>query len=226
MTKTEKAAVTVAIVDDHPWIHDGVAAVLSLFGGYKLVLSAFNGKDYIDRCKGRAPAAIVLVDLSMAVMNGYELLAWMREHQPGVRALVFSAFPEDANILRALHLNACGFLDKCSDRHKLKLALDHVRDTGHFHTDREQRLLLENPDGLTPDERYKARVLAQITERKLRVLQLLCTLKKPTNARIARKMRIKRSTVEGHIRDLFVLLEVTGRTELVTAAIRLGLVKI
>lgn len=219
-----KSNLTIALVDDMVLPREALAVLIERMGPYTVVLQAKNGKDYINQCKGRPPADIILLDLNMPVMDGLATLKWIRAQQAAARVLILTGHGEEGNVLKCLHGGANGLLEKQADPEKLRIALDTVHATGMYHTPHTHQVLLQNPDGLTAEERRQRRVREQVKDGALRVLRLLCTLSHPTNERIAKRLRMKVRTVEWHINELLKLMELRDRTELALAAKRLGLV--
>jgi two-component system, NarL family, invasion response regulator UvrY len=217
--------IRVALVEDHELMRMGLRQLLEAMGGYQVVLEAANGAELVEALEAGAGPELVLVDLLMPVMDGYDTLAWLREHRPGLRAVVLSVLTDDGTVVRTYRAGACALLTKGMGAADLRHALDTVMRVGVYHTANTQRVLLENPDGLTPEERRRERLLAQITPRCLQVLELMGRADDPTYEVIATELGIGRRTVESHVKQLFDLFGVNSKTALVLSAVRLGIVR-
>ena len=71
------APVHIALVDDHTLLRKGLATIIDTFDGYKVLFEANNGEDFIQQLKPELSPDIVLLDISMPHMNGYETAKWM-----------------------------------------------------------------------------------------------------------------------------------------------------
>ena len=226
MSKRKSTPVTIAAIHAHGIYRAGLVALVEKLGDCTIVLQVADLEEYIARCAGTSLAAIALVDLGQPGTQGEETIRWIREHQPGVRPIAISPYDDDTHILHAVHAGACGYLDHHSSGPEMRIAIDQVRSTGHCQTDRMHACMLAHPDGLSTEERNRARLEKQLKGRRIQVLRLLCSLENPTNARIARRMHLKPRTVEAYLHDLFALFGVACRSELALAAVRLGLVQV
>ena len=101
--------IRILVVDDHPVVRDGLVAMLSTQPDFKVVSEASNGQEAVQNAQRYHPD-IVLLDLEMPEIDGVEALRQMRAQNPGLRALVFTAFDTDERILGALQAGAQGYL--------------------------------------------------------------------------------------------------------------------
>ncbi|HQS52224.1 MAG TPA: response regulator transcription factor, partial [Daejeonella sp.] len=86
---------TVALVDDHELLRSGLAAIVNTFDGYKVIMEADNGKVFINNMKGKPAPDIVLLDITMPVMDGYETAGWIKNNLPDTKVLVLSMLEND-----------------------------------------------------------------------------------------------------------------------------------
>jgi two-component system invasion response regulator UvrY len=215
--------IPVAVADDHDLMREGVAARLEGSGRYRVTVHARHGLELVRALEGGAQVALAIVDLGMPVMDGYAVLDWLKEHRPRLRVLVYTLFGDDATVIRSYRGGAHGLLRKEEQADNLLPAVDAVAAGAVYHTEYSQRVLLENPDGLSVEERRRARLLAQMSPRQLEVLRLICRGDNPTYEHIAQEMKLSRRTVERYASELFELFGVNSKTLLVISAIRLGL---
>lgn len=214
----------VAIADDHDLLRQGVATLLEQSRRYRVTLHARNGQELVQAMEAGAQVPMAIVDLGMPFMDGYAVLDWLKQHRPMVRVLVYSQFADDAAVIRSYRGGARGFLCKSEVADLLLSAMDTMASGAVYHTERSHRLLLDNPDGLTLDERRRARLLAQIPPRQLEVLRIICRGDDPTYEHIAQELRLSRRTVERYAGELCDVFGVNSKTALAIGAIRLGLV--
>ncbi|MFX6048539.1 response regulator transcription factor, partial [Acinetobacter baumannii] len=80
----------IALVDDHLLLRNGLAVVINSYQGYRVVFEAGNGIEFIQKLKENELPDIVLLDISMPYMNGYETAEWMKKNYPAIKVLVLS----------------------------------------------------------------------------------------------------------------------------------------
>src|ERR1044072_6583949 len=120
----------VALVDDHALLRNGLSAVISSFGDYQVVFEADNGKHFIEQLKSNPEPDVVLLDITMPEMDGFEAAQWIKENRPGMQVLVLSMMANDASTIRLLKYGAKGDILKDSKPDVLKAALHDVLNKG------------------------------------------------------------------------------------------------
>jgi DNA-binding NarL/FixJ family response regulator len=115
--------VTIAIVDDHAMLRQAINLRLSLLG-FKVVLEAENGKVFLDQlAKLPTPPLVVLLDINMPVMDGFETAIELKKNWPHIKILFFSMHNTMSFVSKAQQLGADGFLSKDASFEELKQAL-------------------------------------------------------------------------------------------------------
>jgi len=216
---------SIALVDDHHLVRDGLAATINGFDTYEVVLQACHGEELIAVLEGCPDPTIAIVDLHMPVMDGYATIAWLKQNRPSVRALALTFDPDDDAMLRALRAGACGFLRKNARSQLLKHALDSLVLTGYFQTSPEQQDMIERSGVTTRHEREREAILAQITPREMEFLMLVCDPREFTYEKMAERMGIHRRSVDNHRVSLFEKFDIKSKTGLVLFALRWGIVQ-
>jgi len=118
--------VTVAIVDDHAMLRQAINLRLSLLG-YKIVLEAENGQEFLDQLpKLPAPPDVVLLDINMPVLDGFDTAIALKKNWPLVKILFFSMHNSKAYVSKAEKIGADGFLAKDASFEELKKAFSKV----------------------------------------------------------------------------------------------------
>ncbi|MEO8067591.1 MAG: response regulator transcription factor [Flavobacteriales bacterium] len=217
--------VPVALIDDHTLVRKGLVELVNGLGGYRVVLEAAHGEEFKEKMNGGPRVALAIVDLNMPVMDGYETLLWMRTACPETRALALTFDGTDDAIIRAVRSGARGFVLKDIEPAELKTALDHVCETGYYHTDLVHQSLMSNFDKKTSQERARDKVFEQITPREMEFLKLVCDANEYTYEQIGDTMDVHRRTVDGFRQGLFDKFGIRSKTGLVLFAVRWGVVK-
>lgn len=121
MTQKE---ISVVLVDDHINFRNELANVIDSFSEFIVPWQADNGKHLIKQlaAQGAAPD-IVLLDINMPEMDGFETAAWLHQHYPTVKVMAISTYDNEKTISRMLSLGACGFLLKDVEPVEMKAAL-------------------------------------------------------------------------------------------------------
>ncbi|MGH2553635.1 MAG: response regulator, partial [Chitinophagaceae bacterium] len=208
MKKTET---TIALVDDHSLLRGSLTTLINSFEGYIVLFEADNGKDFIEKLNTMSRPEIVLLDLSMPEMDGYETADWIRNNIPETRILVLSMMDNENSIIRMVKLGARGFLLKDSKPAILRKALDETRNNGFFMNELVSNKMLHyvkrDEQGETNPE------LPPLTEKEKTFLKMACS--EMTYKEIATEMKLSQRTVEGYRDDLFRKLNVASRVGLV-----------
>lgn len=103
--------IKVFLVDDHPIIRTGLKRILSPESDIQVVGEAGSLEETRDLLRSQAVDVIIL-DLSMPGISGFEALQEIRTSQPESKILILSIHPEDQYALRALKAGASGYLSK------------------------------------------------------------------------------------------------------------------
>ena len=116
----------VALVDDSPVIRNGIHEILTLWG-YKVVLTAINGKDLLRQLTTANAPDICITDLNMPIMNGYETIAALKEKWPGIKIIAFSITNSTYEEMRALQVGAHAFVSKTGSIIELQKVLQDMQ---------------------------------------------------------------------------------------------------
>ena len=207
----------VALVDDHKLFRKGIAELINGFSDYIVALEAENGKDFTRRLFPQQVPDIVLLDISMPVMDGFETAAWLEEHHPQVKILALSMSNDDDTVLRMLKCGVDGYILKNADPSELRAALDALGANGSYYSGSVSEILVR-------DLKSKKEPEAELSEREIAFLKLACT-ELPYKS-FAPFMKVSPRVVEATRETLFRKLEVGSRVGLVVYAIRNGIYKV
>ncbi|GJD39062.1 MULTISPECIES: response regulator [Methylobacterium] len=202
------AAMHLLIVDDHPLFRDALASAVKL---------AFP-EAVIDEAEGIAAAMavlaaagtvdLVLLDLSMQGVLGFEGLVSIRSRFPRVPILVVSGLDDPRIMREALQHGAAGFVPKAVDKATLTRAIADVLGGGLS----IPAALSDEAAGSAPPTQLAERI-ARLTPQQLRVLLMIRQGK--LNKQIAHELQVGDSTVKAHVSEILRKLDVISRTQIV-----------
>src|SRR5690242_13762746 len=109
-----KNNIAIALVDDHVLLRNGLASLIQSFEGYTVLFEADNGKDFISQLKSNPVPDIILLDITMPEMNGFETAAWIKQNAPSIKILVLSMIDNDEVVISMLKTGARGYILKDS----------------------------------------------------------------------------------------------------------------
>jgi DNA-binding NarL/FixJ family response regulator len=198
----EPSPIQLLIVDDHPVVRDGTAALLAAQPGIAVVGTA-GSIDEAVALMARVPADVVLLDIRLGTDSGLRLLGETAGEVPAIIVLTAYDYPQYAEA--ALRLGASGFVLKTAPLAELLDAIRRVASGGMAFSIRP---------------RTGAGSLARLSERELDVVRLVVDGR--SNDEIGGRLGIGPKTVESHLRRLFERFDLASRTELATRALREG----
>ncbi|MEM8411329.1 two-component system response regulator NarL [Morganella morganii] len=198
---------TILLIDDHPMLRNGVRQLISMEPSLTVAGEAGNGRDGIALAESLDPD-LILLDLNMPEMNGFETLDILRRKPLSGRVVVFSVSNYREDLITALRRGADGYLLKDMEPEELLVALRQAAAGKMVVSPALTEVLAgalrevrsdDEPDinSLTPRERDILKLIAQ----------------GQLNKMIARKLDITESTVKVHVKNLMKKMKVKSRVE-------------
>ena len=118
--------IKVAIADDHTLLRKALSNLISSYENYTVLFEAENGMDVKAKITMHAVPDIILLDVNMPGMDGFETVQWLHKNYPYIKVLALSMFSDEKIIIRMLRLGAKGYVLKNIDPEELKNALESV----------------------------------------------------------------------------------------------------
>lgn len=198
----------ILVVDDHPLTREALEALLK-HDGFDVVGLAEGGEEAVELARDLQPD-IVLLDLTMPGVSGFDALPRVREAAPEAEMVVLTASEDDDSLLHAIRAGAAGYLLKTEPPERILLFLRGIaRGEAALSGAAARRLLdqvREGGRGEVPDEIANA-----LSARELQVLLLLDH--HLSTEEIAARLLISEHTVRSHIKSLLAKLGVSSRRE-------------
>ncbi|MFL5788192.1 MAG: response regulator [Flavisolibacter sp.] len=214
--------IKIAIVDDHALLRKGLAGLVTGLG-YKVIADCSNGKEFIQLLeKGKIPD-VVLMDINMPLMDGFETTLWLKSEYPLIKVLALSMYDDENAIIRMLKNGAKGYLLKDVEPQELKRAVDSLVSSGFYYSEMITGRLVHNIQNMDDDETYN-RQLKNLNEKEIEFLKLAST--EMTYKEIANFMNLSPRTIDGYRDNLFEKLKLKSRVGLVLFSIKNGLVHV
>lgn len=201
--------IRVFIVDDHPVVIEGIHALLQSEVDIEWAGQAMNAQS----CLGffvNNKADVVLLDISMAGMDGVELCGVMKEKHPSVMILGLSTFNQGIYIKKMMENGASGYILKNSSREDLIAAIRTVHSGGIFFSGEVGQALKEY-------QRSAKKELPVLSNREKEILELIA--EGFTNPQIAEKIFLSQFTVDSHRKNLLAKLNVKNTATLIKFAV-------
>jgi two-component system invasion response regulator UvrY len=212
---------TVVLVDDHILLRNGLATLIRSFGDFTVLFEADNGKQFMEQLKSEILPDIVLLDINMPEMDGYETALWLKRNHPTVKILALSMYDNDNAIIRMIKNGAKGYILKDIEPGELKTALNALVRRGFYYSEMITGKLIHTVNNLDEHEQ-SIKSLTALNGREIEFLKLVCTEK--TYKEIADDLFISPRTVDGYRDDLFEKLHVKTRIGLAMYALKNGIV--
>jgi two-component system, NarL family, nitrate/nitrite response regulator NarL len=208
------------VVDDHPIVRDGLAALLGRLGPDTVVLQVGDAARALAMAVEHADLDIVILDIAMPGMDGLRALSEFGRVRPELPVIVISASEDARDAREALAKGALGYVPKSASQHTLLSAIRLVLD-GDLYV--PPLILGETPLSPASDPRGAAAPAGSVlTRRQIDVLKQLSQGK--SNKSIALEFGLSEKTVKAHVTAIFKALNVINRTQAAAAGRDAGLI--
>lgn len=198
--------IRIAIADDHQALVDGVKLILDNVEDIEVVATANNGRDLVDLITLKKPD-VVLTDIKMPLMDGYEVAEKVKKSWPKIKVIAFSMFDDENSIEKMKLAGAKAYLLKNSPLTTIKNAIYEVHQGGEFFSEAV----------LKPVQRENKKMnFIQLTKTERKILELIAQGK--STKEIAEIRGSAESTIDKHRKNMMRKLNLNGKGELVKYA--------
>ena len=197
------------VVDDHPLLRSGIAALLATQADMTLIAEAANGKEAVEKFRAGHPD-ITLMDLQMPDMNGLEAMVAILREFPEARIIVLTTYTRDVEVLRAMKAGARAYLLKTLLDKELLDTIRAVHAGKKVLATEASYELAEHStdDALTPGE--------------VEVLRLIAGGN--ANKEIAAQLSLTEDTVKGRVKSILSKLGANDRTQAAMIGVKRGII--
>jgi two-component system, NarL family, response regulator len=208
---SEPPAIRILVVDDHPVVREGIAAMISAEAGLEVAGEASTAEAAIKAYFELRPA-VMLLDLLLQDSSGIDVIREVCKRSADARIIVLTTLSGDTNIYRSMELGARGYLFKDMVRKELINAIRAVHGGARYIPPKVGTALAENLPRL------------ELTDREVQVLYLVAGGKR--NKEIAFDLNLSEATINAHVKHILEKLNASDRTHAVTIALRRGIIKL
>jgi DNA-binding NarL/FixJ family response regulator len=208
MTKAAVAPIRIMLVDDHPIVRIGLAALIGTLPGMETVAQAGGGREAIALHQEHKPD-VTLMDLRLPDLSGVEVIRAIRTVSPEAKFIVLTTYEGDEDIHQALQAGARGYIIKGLPHDLLADAIKRVHAGGRY----LPQVVKETLANRTPS--------SDLSVREREILERIAQGK--SNREIATELDLAEITVKCRVSAILERLDVHDRTEAVVTALQRGL---
>ena len=206
-------ATRILVVDDHPFVREGLKQLLAVQPEFELVAEASTAEE-AQEAAATHDVDVAVVDLALGADDGMELVKWLRERHPNVRVLVLSMQDEALYAERLLRLGVSGYVMKNVAGTDFVTALRKVaRGQRHVSPAMGERMLSQVARG-RPSKGDDP--IAALTDRELEVFRMLG--EGVSTREISERLDLSMKTVDAHRRHMREKLNLRSTSELIRYA--------
>jgi len=204
----------VVITDDHTLVASAIRSMIERFDNFEVLFEARNGRQLLNQLSECAIFPdIILLDIDMPIMNGFEAMKELRIQYPNAKVLCLSMMDDEKSSLQMITAGANGFISKIAKEDELKSAMDSVMEKGYYYTDSLTHSLFTNMRSIAEEK-------VALSDREKELLSFICSEK--TYQEIADVMCLSPKTIDGYRNSLFQKLNVKSRVGLAMFAVKEG----
>ena len=201
-------------------IGEGLKQMLNFEKSFTVINFAKDGNECLDMIKHGEHPNVVLMDIKMSGMNGFEATKNIKKEFPEVKVIILTNYDDPKYVEQSIHAGAHGFLLKDVERADLISAIQDVandREIMDYKIVKKVFLSIKNKRTVSlADEELS------LTKRELEILE--CLAQGYSDKEIASSLYISEHTSRTHIRNIYHKMDVHSRSQAVAKAIRAGLI--
>ncbi|MFY0628786.1 MAG: response regulator transcription factor [Flavobacteriaceae bacterium] len=207
---------SIVIVDDHVLIANALKSIIANFEQFEVSYICENGKEFQEEIKVRKKPDLVLLDISMPVMDGFETAKWLKEAYPDILIMALSMQDDEQSLIKMIKNGAKGYMLKNIHPRELEKGLNMLIEKGYFFPDWATNKVFTS----ISDDTINADLKNKLSEREIEFLKY--TTSEMTYKEISEKMFCSPRTIENYRDSLFEKLELKSRVGLAVYALKNG----
>jgi two-component system, NarL family, invasion response regulator UvrY len=201
-------------------LRNALASLINTFDDCQVIHESADGYELLENIDRGFIPDVVLLDLNMPKMDGYQTAMVLQRKKPDINVLMLTMYDSELMLIRLLQAGAKGFLKKDVHPSELKFALHSVMEAGYYYSTNTAGKLANLFRNATRDNNKIQQ--AMLTEQEISFLTHACS--DMTYKAIAQEMGLTPRSVDVLRDSLFVKLDVKSRVGLAMVALRNGVV--
>lgn len=216
----------IAIIEDHVLVRHGIIEALTKINEHlKFVIEADNGLDFISQFHdGSTEIDLVLVDLEMDKMDGFETIKWLKSHNPNIKTIVLTQVTDEFRIREALKLGIDGFFDKFGKVEDLNSAIKNTSLGGSFFPGYIKQIQHKLMNGVNIENMEAISTGIFFTEEEINLIRLC--YRGYYSKEISKMLNLSDKTIEFYLNKLYKKMNVTNRVKMIRYALMNQLIHI
>lgn len=215
--------IQIALVDDHNLFRKGLIKLINMGDTqqrYHILFEADNGNQLKEKMRTPPFPDIILMDIDMPEVDGFEAVEWLQRTHGDVKVLVMTMLESETAILRMLRMGVKGYIHKDIEVEELTAALESIAANGFYYSEAASEVLHQNLNGINSS----GNTAVHLSENEREFIKWVAT--DMTYQQIADKMNLSVKTIDGYREALFRKLNVRTRVTLALYAVKHGLVEL
>ena len=192
--------IQIGIVDDHKLFRKSLEMLINSMDQFEVAISADNGREFLQHLK-TTPVELVLLDIQMPVMNGFETCQFLHRLHPDIKILIVSQLTTKESIHKIMELGAHGYFTKNSDPDQLEFAMNSLNENGYYFGTELGKVLRE---AILWEKKNESTIVAEdnsaLSQRELEIIKMAS--REFSSAKIAEILNINVRTVDTHRKNI------------------------
>ena len=214
--------ITVLLAEDHAIVREGLRSLLTVGSDFEVVGEAKTGREAVELARKLHPAVVVM-DIAMPLLNGFEATRQILHDAPETKVLVFSAHSDVEYVARMIAIGAAGYLVKQNSGQVLVHAIKEIAKGNPYFSPAISKRLRDVARKSRESGASGSKPRSPLTSREAEVLQLVA--EGAANKQVAAELGISIKTVEKHRQQLMDKLDIHDTAGLTRHAIATGVIE-
>jgi DNA-binding NarL/FixJ family response regulator len=210
----------IILADDHILLRDALEKLIAGFNNFTVIAKAADGSEVVEAMESSKDADIVLMDLNMPKMDGYQTARWLAKYHPQIKIVILTMYDSEIALIRLLQAGVHGFLKKDIHPSELENALLIIAAGEYYYSNHTTVKIVSLFRKKT--DNYFAIEKSLLNETEIEFLRLAST--EMTYKEIAKAMDMTPRHIDSFRDTLFSKLEVKSRVGLAIYAFKHGII--
>ena len=206
----------IVIVDDHELFVKGLEALVNRVPNFEVSYTASDGLDLMEKLPNLTQPDLILLDINMTPMDGFETAQWLSQEHPTIPFLALSMHDDEKSIIQMLRFGAKGYILKGCKPSELSFAMEQITTHGYYYSQLTTNALLNRDQDSQKEP--KSQVHEPLTDREYQFIRLCAS--DQSYGEIAAEMFVSIRTIENYRESVSRKFGVKTRVGIVLEGIR------